>query len=57
MTIRIPVPFWLLRLFFGRQVSELEGRAALTGKASRSVTKSNALGRIEATLSVEKLDK
>ena len=34
MTIR--VPYWLLRLLFGRKLDRLQRRAALTGSASSS---------------------
>lgn len=50
----IRVPFWLLRLFFGRQLRDLEQRSQLTGSVSRTHGADVPGGRVEATLTVEK---
>lgn len=47
--MRIRIPYWLFKLVFGRQLRDLEQRAALTGKASMN----KDAGPIGMTISVE----
>lgn len=49
--MKIPIPVWLFKLLFRRQLRDLERRAALTGKASAS----KEAGSFGMTISVEEI--